>query len=157
MATDLHGLRDKSTTETRRHREGLKWSIWVTGSLVLQGLAAVALLGLAAYSVIWTVRHSTGARDNRLALYSAFFGLLGGIGWYGLWRRKRWGWWLACICNWVLAARFVYNFIDIVNVNGWSVVDWGFVVITAYSLALPIWLLMPGTRKVYWKNRFSEM
>jgi hypothetical protein len=66
-------LRDESTTETQRHREDVKWSIWVTGSLVLQGLGTVALLGLAAYSVILSVRHSTGAREYRvLALFSAF-------------------------------------------------------------------------------------
>jgi uncharacterized membrane protein (DUF2068 family) len=120
------------TAESQRHGEDMKRSIWVTGSLVLQGLWALALLGLAAYSSILSVRRPD-ARDIRaLALFSAFFGLLGGIGWYGLWRRKRWGWWLACVCSWGLAARFVYNFIDIVSVNGWSVVDWGFAVSTAY-------------------------
>ena len=134
----------------------MRRSIWVTGSLVLQGLWALALLGLAAYSSILFVRRPDSRDIRALVLLSALFGLLGGIAWYGLWRRKRWGWWLACICSWVLAARFVYTFIDIVSINGWSVVDWGLVVSTAYSLALPIWLVLPGTRKVYWKSKFSE-
>jgi hypothetical protein len=65
-------LKDESTTETQRHREDV--SIWVTGSLVLQALGALALLGLAAYSLILSVRHSAIARDYRvLALFFCIF------------------------------------------------------------------------------------
>jgi hypothetical protein len=131
----------------------VKRSIWVTVSLVLLGLWALVLLGLAAYSLALSVRYPAVARDNRvLAVFSALFGSFGAIGWYGLWRQNRWGWWFASICSWGLAARFVYTFIHFVNIDGWSVVDWAFAVSTAYSLALPIWLMLPGTRKAYWNK-----
>lgn len=127
-------------------------------SLVLQGLWTLSLLVLAAYSMVLSVRHQRFARDYRsLSLFLVALGLLGVIGWFGLSRRKLWGWGLACICSWGLAAEFVCHFIDIVTINGWSVVDWGFAVSTASSLILPIWLVMPGTRKFYWNHTsFSD-
>jgi hypothetical protein len=131
----------------------VKRSIWVTVSLVLLGLWALALLGLAAYSLALSVRYPAVARDNRVvSLFSALFGSFGAIGWYGLWRQKRWGWWLASICSWGLAGWLVYTFIHFVNTDGWSAVDWVFAVSTGYSFALPIWLMMPGTREAYWNK-----
>jgi hypothetical protein len=149
------GLKMLVTTETRSHGEDAKRSVWVTVSLVLQGLWTLALLGLAAYSLTFSVRYPRTARDSMaFALFSALQGLLVGIGWYGLWRRKLWGWWLACICSWALTARAVY--VAVVEV-GWSMISWGHLGFIAYLLILPICVVMPATIRFYWnKTNLSE-
>lgn len=150
---DQRGSKAVDYGDSEAQKRRVKRSIWETVSLVLLGVWSLVLLGLAAYSLALSVRYPAFTRDNiSLALFSALFGSFGAIGWYGLWRRKRWGWWLASICSWGLAVRFVYIFIHFVNTDGWAIVDWAFAVSTAYSLALPIWLVMPGTRKAYWNK-----
>jgi uncharacterized membrane protein (DUF2068 family) len=136
----------------------VKRSIWVTVSLVLQGLWTLTLLGLATDSLVFSVAHPENSRAPRAsALVSALLGLLFGIGWYGLWRRKLWGWWLACICSWGFGARFVHVVLDVIIRNGWSVINRGLVV-PVCCLILPIWLVTPATRKIYWNpTKASEV
>lgn len=132
----------------------MKRSVWAMGSLVLQALSTFALLGLSGYLLILSVRKPHTAPDLRVAaLIFAAPGLFSATGWYGLWKRRLWGWWLACICDWGVAAVFVYAVVD----DGWSMIDWSLVGTTCCSLILPIWLVMPATRRFYWnRTNLSE-
>jgi hypothetical protein len=142
------------TRETQRCGEDLKTPVWIMGSLVLQALTAVALLALSGYLLFLSVRKPHTAGDLRAAaVIFAVPALVSVTGWYGLWKRKLWGWWAACLCDWGIAAVFVYAVID----DGWAMIGWSLVGTTVWFVILSIWLATPATRKYYWKTpRASE-
>ncbi|HVN19155.1 MAG TPA: hypothetical protein VMU05_10295 [Dongiaceae bacterium] len=146
-------MKTEFTTEAPSHGTDRKWSVWVTGSFVLQGLWAFALLSLVTYLVVLSTKPGKSAVGLRVAaLIFLVPGLLAGIGCYGLLKRKVWGWWVACICDWGVAAMFVYGVID----DGWSMIDWSLVGAAVCSLILPVWLVMPGTRNSYWNRNVAR-
>jgi len=125
---------------------------------MLQGLSTVVLLGLSEYLIVHSVseKHAEAAPALRIAaLVFVVPGLLSAAAFYGLWRRRLWGWWLACICDWGITAVLVFAvigdgwYMD----NGWPRIDWSLVAFATSSLILTIWLLLPATRKFYWNTK----
>jgi hypothetical protein len=128
----------------------VKRPVGIAGLLIVQGVWSVALLALVIYLFILSLTHRENASGLQVAgLIFALPALLIAIGWYGLWKGKLWGWWVACIADCGMAAVFVYAVID----DGWSMIDWALVAIAAFSLVLPVWLIMPATRRFYRSER----
>jgi uncharacterized membrane protein (DUF2068 family) len=67
---------------------------------------------------------------------------------YGVWKGKRWGWWLALVGDAALGGILVYSLID----DGWKNVDWTVVVLMAVPMVALVFLLLPKVRGVYWQS-----
>ncbi len=66
------------------------------------------------------------------------------VGWFGLMRKKLWGWWLALLTDAAVLCMFIYSMID----DGWRI-DWDMATFSALSAILPTLLLLPAVRKFY--------
>ena len=66
---------------------------------------------------------------------------------WGLWRNKRWGWWLALVTDVVIAATLVYSMI------GQNSPDLTEPVWTLCFVVCAILLLLPIVRRFYWAQK----
>src|SRR6266478_2323727 len=105
-----------------KHGEtSMKRSGWVTGTIVMQLLWALALIGIFVYLIVLAhtsaVRNGPGAAEAtsglKIAALTLFLpALMATISWYGLWKQKLWGWWLAVVANLAVMSILVYSMID---------------------------------------------
>ena len=133
----------------------MKRSGWVTGTIVMQLLWALALTVLFVYLIVLAhtaaVRNGPGGAEAAWGLKIAALimflpALMAIISGYGLWKHKLWGWWLAVLANLVVTSILFYSMID----DGWSHLDLDFAGFTVASTVIPILLLLPVVRKFYW-------
>lgn len=68
---------------------------------------------------------------------------------WGLWKNKRWGWWLAMMVHVIIVAVMGYGTVDD------SPIDMDSFVITLCFLAFLIFLLIPKVRKFYLRGAIS--
>jgi hypothetical protein len=139
----------------------VKRSGWVTGTIVMQLLWALALIVISVYLIVLAhisaVRNGPGAGEATSGLKIAALllflpALMAIISWYGLWKQKLWGWWLAVLANLAVMSILVFSMID----EGWSHFDWDFAGLTLASTIIPILLLLPVVRKFYWRVAAAE-
>ena len=139
----------------------MKRSGWVTGTIVMQLLWALALMVLFVYLIVLAhtaaVRNGPGGAEAAWglkipALIMFFPALMAIISWYGLWKQKLWGWWLAILTNLAVTSIFSYSMID----DGWGHVDWDFAGFAVASTVIPLLLLLPVVRKFYWRVTATE-
>jgi hypothetical protein len=64
---------------------------------------------------------------------------------YGMWKHRRWGWWLTLVTGMTMASVLIYSAID----DGWNALDIEDASATAAFLLLPLLLFLPGVRKYY--------
>jgi len=141
--------------ETRVKRSG-----WVTGTIVMQLLWALALIAIFVYLMVLahiSARNEPSAAEAtsglRIAALILFLpALMAIISWYGLWKQKLWGWWLAVLANLAVMSILVYSMID----DGWSYFDWDLAGLTLASTIIPILLLLPVVRKFYRRVAATE-
>jgi len=139
-----------------------KRSGWITGVVVLQLVYVLVLLVLTLYLLVLTrtpeTRNGSHAAEAISGLRIAAL-VLGGpalaalAAWFGLWKLKRWGWWLTIVTDLVLAAAFAYSLVD----DGWNNIDGAVVVLTVIAVLPVICLLLPRVRKSYWHGNGSEV
>jgi len=134
----------------------VKRSGWVTGAMVLQFLLALFMTALSTYLLFLTrtAYIHNGAESveaiSGLKIASATIGfpaLALWAGWFGMWKRKLWGWWAAVIINLGLAGIFLYSMAD----DGWRNIDWEVAEFAAVFVLLSLFLLLPPVRGFYWK------
>jgi uncharacterized membrane protein (DUF2068 family) len=132
-------------------------SSWITGVVVLQLLYVLGMLALPVYLLVLTHAPETRQAANPaeeisgLRVAAAVVGapaLVALIGWFGLWRKKLWGWWLTVLTDLGLAGVFVYSLIG----DGWKNIDWEMVALTLVGAVPVVYLLWPRVRKFYWKG-----
>jgi len=127
-------------------------SRWISVVTVTQLLYAITLASLSVYLLVlsrWSEPRSGPKADEvrGLLIGSAVFAgpaLLTLVGWFGLFRSKLWGWWLAFLADVAVLCMFIYSMID----DGWRV-DWDMATFSALSAILPMLLLLPRVRKFY--------
>ena len=127
----------------------------------MQLLWALALIGISVYLIglahISAIRNGPGAAEAasglKIAALTLFLpALLATISWYGLWKQKPWGWWLAVVANLAVMSILVYSMID----DGWSYFDWDLAGLALASAVIPILLLLPVVRKFYRRVAATE-
>jgi uncharacterized membrane protein (DUF2068 family) len=135
-----------------------KCSGWITGAVVLQLLYTLMLLALPVYLLVLTrmpeTRSGPDAQASIAGLKIAAAVLLAPAlvalaGWIGLWKQKRWGWWVTVLTDLGLVALFVYSMMD----DGWHNIEWDVVVLSVITLVPVVYLLLPQVRRLYWKTR----
>ncbi len=135
-----------------------KRSGWITGVVVLQLLYALTLLALPVYLLVLTRAPETRSAPNPAEEISGLriaAAVVGGpvvvalIAWIGLWRGKRWGWWLTVLTDLGLVGMFLYSLVD----DGWHNVDWAVVVLSVMAVFPVVYLLLPQVRRFYWQTR----
>ena len=113
----------------------------------MQLLWALALIAIFVYLMVLahiSARNEPSAAEAtsglRIAALTLFLPtLMAIISWYGLWKQKLWGWWLAVLANLAVMSILVYSMID----DGWSHFDWDLAGLTLASTIIPILLLLP--------------
>jgi len=123
-------------------------SRWITGAIVAHGLLALALVGLTMFLLrlarTASPEVSQGLKIGALVLWCP--ALLAATSWYGLWKEKLWGWWLALVTDFGLLAILIYSVVD----DGLGNIDWEMVGITVISAMFSVLLLIPTVRRFYW-------
>lgn len=99
----------------------MKRTSWITGAIAYHLLLMLVMVGGAVY-LLWLthearVRGGPDAADDIFGLEMGAAGasvpaLLGVAGCFGLWRRKRWGWWATLVVDAVLVFAFVSGMIS---------------------------------------------
>lgn len=139
-----------------------KRSVWITGVVVLQLLYALALLLLPLYFLVLARTPETSSGPHAAETISGLrigAAVLGGpalvalAAWFGLWKLKRWGWWLTIITDLGLFAAFAYSLVD----DGWKNIDGAMVVLTVIAVLPVMCLLLPRVRGFYWRGSGSEL
>lgn len=137
----------------------MKRSVLVTAIAVLQSLLTLVLAGVTIY-LVW-LAHSPNILAEPDAA-DASHGLMIGakviagpaivscISSWGLWKNKRWGWWLALVMHVIIFATLAYGTL---NENS---IDTEEIVVTLCFLVVPILLLLPRVRKAYWSSAASQ-
>lgn len=122
-------------------------SAWITGVIVAQAVWASALMAIAVFLIILArtaaPEVSSGLKIGAVTL--AVPALLATVSWYGLWKETLWGWWLAFLTNFALMVMLVYSMVD----DGLRDIDWDMAGITVTSMILPVLLLTPGVRRIF--------
>lgn len=133
---------------------------WTTGAVLLQFFYLPVLLALPVYLLALTRTAETLNGSDRaenisgLETGAAVLGapaLVAVAAWVGLWKGKRWGWWLTILTDTAFIGVFVYSMID----DGWKNIDWSVVVLSVIALLPVIYLLLPRVRKFYWDSSTS--
>jgi hypothetical protein len=149
--------RRHEVTEQRGEASMLKRSGWITGAIVAQFLWALALLATSVYLLVLTrssaIRNEADAAEAISGLKiaaSLIFApaVVSLLSWFGLWKEKLWGWWMALVGNLLLLGMLAYAMID----DGWHNIDWDLAGMTTGSAIVPIFLLLPAVRRFYWKD-----
>jgi hypothetical protein len=126
----------------------MKRSGWITGTIVVQALWAVALVALTVFLLVLARRTdpevSSGLKIGAMVLTVP--ALLATVSWYGLWKETLWGWWLALLTDIALMAMFIYSMVD----DGLENIDWAMAGVTVTSATVPVFLLIPAVRRFYW-------
>ncbi len=125
-----------------------KPSRWIAVATVLQAFWALAIIGTSVYLLLLArgkpEEHALGLRIAAGIVVAP--GLLAFVSWFGLWRSKRWGWWLSLICDWGLVAALLYGITDDAT-DG--LIDWSLVGTSLFAMVVPILLLLPTVRRRY--------
>lgn len=131
----------------------MKRPVLITTVAILQFLLALVMAGTTIY-LLW-LAHSPkilAEPDGADAAHGLTIGAIAtgiptaisGISFWGLWKSKRWGWWLALVMNVIILATLAYGMVDE------NSVDMEEIVVTLCFMILPIFLLLPKVRKFYW-------
>jgi uncharacterized membrane protein (DUF2068 family) len=67
------------------------------------------------------------------------------VGAYGMYKAKRWGWWVAVATNLVAAATFIFGIFDVDTHE----IDKDVIPFAVGFAVIAGWLLLPGVRKFY--------
>jgi uncharacterized membrane protein (DUF2068 family) len=73
------------------------------------------------------------------------------VSFWGLWKSKPWGWWLALAVDVIVLAVFAYGTFDA------NSIEWDEVGITLCLLVLLVFLLLPKVRKFYWTGPVPQV
>jgi uncharacterized membrane protein (DUF2068 family) len=129
---------------------------WVTGAIVMQFLWAFVLLALPAYlllltrsSAILSEQDATEAISG-LRIAAAILvlpAIAAAVAWFGLWKRKLWGWWVGLAGDLGIVAMLVYSVLD----DGLHNPDWEMVGLTITAVVPLAFLLLPAVRRSYWR------
>src|ERR1700674_4139419 len=114
----------------------MKRSGWITGVLLLQLLYVLVLLAITVYLLVLVVP-----------------ALVALVSWFGLWKEKRWGWWLTVVIDLGFFAAFGYSLLD----DGWYNIDGALVALAAMALAQVVSLLAPKVRRLYWRGSADRL
>ena len=134
----------------------MKGTRWITAAIAYQLLFMLVMFGGAVYLVWLThearVRGGPGAADEIFGLEIGTAGagvpaLAGIAGCMGLWRRRRWGWWVTLMVDAVLVSVFVSGMISDVGD-----IDAALVAFTVASVVGVILFLLPVVRRSYWST-----
>ncbi|HKW61883.1 MAG TPA: hypothetical protein VJN89_05000 [Candidatus Acidoferrum sp.] len=131
---------------------------WITGTIVVQGLWAGALVALTVFLLVYALTTDQEAASGLkiAAIVLSVPALLAALSWYGLWKKTLWGWWLALLTDTALMAMFIYSMID----DGLGSIDWEMAGLTVISAIVPVFLLIPAVTRFYWhatKGPASEL
>ena len=126
----------------------MKRTRWITGAIAYQLLFMLVMLGGAVY-LVWLTHEARvrGGSDEILGLEIGAAGagvpaLLGIAGCFGMWRQKRWGWWVTLLVDAILVFAFVAGMIsDAGDINA------ELVSFTVASVVGVILLLLPVVRR----------
>ena len=122
-----------------------KRSAWTKGAVALQALWALVLIIISLYLLIHTPRSPEHALTLRLTgVMFGVPGIIAAAGCCGLWKSRRWGWWLSFIPDGVIASIFVYAVIDDARLG---IVDGTLVSITVLASITLLYLLLPPVRR----------
>ena len=126
---------------------------WITGVIVMQALWALTLLTIPMYLLVHTPSKPEHAAYLRfVGIVFSVPGLIAAAGWFGLWKRKLWGWWTSLVLGGAIAAVFVYAVIDDAR---YGLLDWVLVSTTLVAMVVPVYLLFPAVRRFYWNKNKS--
>ena len=73
--------------------------------------------------------------------------LLAFLSWFGLWKDKLWGWWLALLDNLAITGVLAYSALD----DGWKNIDGEAAALAAMFAVLVLFLLLPPVKRFYWE------
>ncbi len=131
-----------------------KDSGWVVGAIVLHFAWAVILLGLSVFLLSLTrssaILSEKNAADAVAGLRIAALillppSLLVFASWFGLWKRKLWGWWLALTSDSSIFGLLLYSTLD----DGWRNPDWDAVGLAVAAAVPLVFLFLPTVRRTY--------
>jgi uncharacterized membrane protein (DUF2068 family) len=123
---------------------------------IIHLLLTLLLSGTSVYVLSLTRSHETLQETDAaetihgLVIGAAVLGvpallLIGAL--WGLWRNKRWGWWLALVTDVAIVATLVYSMI---GQNSWDLTE---PVWTLCFVVCAILLLLPMVRRFYWAQK----
>jgi len=119
---------------------------WINFLILVQLLYALTLLGLPIYLLSrgdgWGVIFVSAAMGCP--------GILALIGWFGLRRRKRWGWSLVLSADLVVLGILTYALVD----EGWHKIDWGLLGIAVIAAIITAALFIPPLPR--WRRQSSS-
>ncbi|MGC2169999.1 MAG: hypothetical protein WA623_01285 [Candidatus Sulfotelmatobacter sp.] len=135
---------------------------WITGVILVQLLYLLMLLALPVYLLVLTrtaeIRNGPHAAEtiSGLKIVAAVLGgpaLVALAPWFGLWKGKRWGWWLTIITDLGLVGAFANSLVD----DGWHNIDGTVVALTVIAMLPVVYLLVPEVRIFYWRSRIPHL
>jgi hypothetical protein len=127
----------------------------IVGVTIVELLLALSLVAFSIFLVVLMrspeIRQSYDAAEEVFGLKIAagvmvvpgIFMLLAA---FGMWKDKLWGWWLALLIDFGMAATLFTSVIE----DGWRVADREDLTLAVLSLVPVILLLIPVVRKHYW-------
>ena len=129
---------------------------WVTGAIVMQFLWAFVLLALPAYLLLLTRSSAILSEQDAaeaisgLRIAAAILvlpAIAAAVAWFGLWKRKLWGWWVGLAGDLGIVAMLVYSLLD----DGLHNPDWEMGGLTITAVVPLAFLLLPAVRRSYWR------
>jgi uncharacterized membrane protein (DUF2068 family) len=138
-----------------------KDSGWVTGAIVMQFLWAFVLLVLPAYLLLLARSSEILSEQDAAEAVSglkiaaailALPALVAAVAWFGLWKKKLWGWWLGLAGDLGIVVMLAYSVFD----DGLHNPDWGLVGLTITAVVPFAFLLLPAVRNAYWRREPME-
>jgi hypothetical protein len=135
-----------------------KNSGWVTGAMVVHFLWALTLLAFPVFLLLLTrtsaIQSEPDAADavSGLKIAAAILfppGLIAGVAWFGLWKGKLWGWWLALAGDVAVTGLLAYGMFD----DGWHNPDWDLAGIMVAAFLPLVLILLPAVRNAIWPTR----
>lgn len=138
------------TIQDLKRASANKRSRWVAATVALQLLWALALITLSAYLLVLASGRPRASGLKVSAAIIAFPGVIAAEGGVGLWRLKRWGWWLSLLCDLGIVAALVYGIIDDAT---YGLLDWSMIGTALVATILPAMLLFPAVRRFYLRRR----
>ena len=124
---------------------------WVTAIIVVQSLLTLALLALGIYLFLLARSPETlSEKDGTEAAHGLVIaaGIFAPIAFLyfvsvlGLWRARRWGWWLGFLVNVGATTALLYSLID----DGWATSDATDIALPLATIALLVLYWIPSVR-----------